>query len=94
LEHAAFGFTSIRFGRLLRWDEGRGYAFSDLSARGPGRGFPHVFFVTVEPGEGARTWLRVRVRGRWTARWLPAVLRQWWLRYVCAEHARLLRAAL
>jgi hypothetical protein len=94
LEHRAFGFTFLRFGRLLRWDEGRGYAFSDLSARGPGRGFPHAFFVTVEPGEGARTRLRVRVRGRWTARWLPPALGQWWLRYVCAEHARLLRAAL
>lgn len=94
LEHRAFGLTFLRFGRLLRWDEGRGYAFSDLSVRGPGRGFPHAFFVTVERGEGARTWLRVRVRGRWTARWLPLGLGQLWLRYVCAEHARLLRAAL
>jgi hypothetical protein len=94
LEHRAFGFTFPRFGRLLRWDEGRGYAFSDLSARGPGRGFPHCFFVTVEPGEAARTWLRVRVRGRWTARWLPPGFGRWWLRYVCAEHARLLRTAL
>jgi hypothetical protein len=94
LEHRAFGLTFLRFGRLLRWDEGRGYAFSDLSARGPGRGFPHAFFVTVEPGEGARTWLRVRVRGRWTARWVPLRLARWWLRYVCVEHARLLQAAL
>jgi hypothetical protein len=94
LEHRAFGFTFPRFGRLLRWDEGRGYAFSDLSARGPGRGFPHAFFVTVEPGQGGNTRLRVRVRGRWTARWLPLWLGRWWLRYVCAEHARLLQAAL
>jgi len=94
LEHRVFGLTFLRFGRLLQWDEGRGYAFSDLSARGPGRGFPHAFFVTVGPGEGGRTRLRVRVRGRWTAHWLPLGLGQWWLRYVCAEHARLLRAAL
>ncbi len=94
LEHRAFGLTFLRFGRLLRWDEGHGYAYSDLSAQGPGRGFPHAFFVTVEPGAGARTRLRVRVRGRWTARWLPVGLGQWWLRCVCAEHARLLQAAL
>jgi hypothetical protein len=94
LEHRAFGFSVLRHGRLLRWHEGHGYAFTDLSARGPGRGFPHAFFVTVEPRDGTRACLRIRVRGRWTVRWLPLRLGQWWLRYVCAEHARLLRAAL
>jgi hypothetical protein len=101
LEHCAFGVRFPRFGRLLRWDEGRGYAFSDMSARGPGRGFPHVFFVSVTPvGEagpgrgGERTRLTVRVRGKWTARLVPLWAGRWWLRYVCNEHARLLRAAL
>jgi hypothetical protein len=96
LEHRAFGVRLLRFGRLLYWRHGQGYAFSDLSARGPGHGFPHVFFVSVLPaacGEQASR-LRVEVRGKWTARWLPLLLGQWWLRYVCHEHARLLRAAL
>jgi hypothetical protein len=96
LEHCAFGLRFRRFGRLLRWDEGHGYAFSDLSARGPGHGFPHAFFVSVEPtgsAVGAGTRLTVRVRGRWTARFLPLWAGRWWLRYVCSEHARLLRAA-
>jgi hypothetical protein len=95
LEHCAFGVRFPRFGRLLRWDEGHGYAFSDLSARGPTRGFPHVFFVSVTPAGGTEhTRLTVRVRGKWTARFVPLWAGRWWLRYVCKEHARLLRAAL
>jgi len=96
LEHRAFGIRFRRFGRLLSWHEEQGYGFSDLSARGPGRGFPHAFFVTVAPaglGKTERTRLTVRVRGKWTARFVPLWLGQWWLRYVCSEHARLLRAA-
>jgi hypothetical protein len=96
LEHCAFGIWFRRFGRLLRWQEGQGYAFSDLSARGPSQGFPHAFFVTVAPagpGQTEQTRLTVRVRGKWTARLVPLWLGQWWLRYVCSEHARLLRAA-
>jgi hypothetical protein len=96
LEHRAFGVRLWRFGRLLRWDEGRGYAFSDLSARGPRRGFPHVFFVSVTPAPGPAaegTVVRIEVRGRWTARWVPVWLRILWLRFVAGDHARLLRAA-
>ena len=97
LEHRAFGFTLLRFGRLLYWREGHGYAFSDISARGPRHGFPHVFFVAILPSEidgdiGAR--LVIEVRGKWTARWVPRLVRDWWLKYVLSEHARLLRAAL
>ena len=56
LEHRAFGVKFLRFGRLLRWREGRGYTFSDLSGRSGGRGFfPHVFDFAVEPAAaGAR----------------------------------------
>jgi hypothetical protein len=94
LEHQAFGLSFLRFGRLLSWHEGRGYAFSDLSAKGPRHGFPHVFFVSVEPvgsvGQ-SRSRLVVHVRGKWTARWIPRALGMWWLRFVCREHARLLR---
>jgi hypothetical protein len=90
LEHAAFGGTLWRFGRLLWWRDGSGYAFSDLSARGPRRGFPHIFVVTVRPAGDERSVLEVQVRGKWTAGWLPRWLRDGWLRYVCHEHARLL----
>ncbi len=92
LEHRAFGFTVWRFGRLLSWREGAGYAFSDLSARGTASGFPHVFFVGIEPTD-IGTRLSVRVRGKWTAGWIPRPLVRLWLWYVCCEHARLLRAA-
>jgi hypothetical protein len=96
LEHCAFGISFPRFGRLLNWHDGQGYAFSDLSAHGPRRGFPHVFFVALTPaalGDRPGTRLTVTVRGKWTARYVPLWVRRWWLRYVCAEHARLLRAA-
>jgi hypothetical protein len=102
LQHRAFGVTLWRAGRLLTWHEGRGYAFSDLSRRGIHTGFPHVFFVTVLPrqrwSDDSRsesttiTCVRIEVRGKWTARWVPGWLRHGWLRYVCLEHARLLRA--
>jgi hypothetical protein len=91
LEHCAFGITLWRFGKLLNWREGHGFAFSDLSARGPRHGFPHVFFVKVLQLDAERTCLQVTVRGKWTAPWVPHWLRRCWLTYVCREHARLLR---
>ncbi len=98
LEHRAFGVKFLRFGRLLRWREGRGYTFSDLSGRSGGRGFfPHVFDFAVEPaapGGPAATRLTVGIRGKWTSRRLPRRAGLWWFRYVCREHARLLKAAL
>ena len=93
LEHCAFGVTFWRFGKLLRWHEGEGYALSDLSARGCQQGFPHVFFVGVTTDGPDKTRLTVRVRGKWTARFTPRWLARCWLRYVCHEHARLLRRA-
>jgi hypothetical protein len=97
LEHRVFGVKFLRFGRLLRWREGRGYTFSDLSGRSEGRGFfPHVFDFAVEPsasaGEGV-TRLIVGIRGLWTSR-LPRWAGLWWFRYVSREHARLLKDAL
>jgi hypothetical protein len=96
IEHGAFGFSFLRFGRLLRWQEGRGYALSDLSARGPRHGFPHVFCVEVVPVGSEpldRTLLRVEVHGKWTARWLPLWVRKMWLCAVCTVHAHMLRSA-
>ena len=108
LAHNAAGFRFMRFGRIVQWQEGCGYAFSDLSARARQRGFPHVFYVRVEPfaverrdpgarDEGecpdnrARSRLTVRVCGKWKSRWIPVWMGRLWIRWVCREHARLLR---
>ncbi len=97
LVHRIFGFRFLRFGRLLAWREGHGYAFSDLSGRYKRHGFPHVFFYSIDSvGDSAlhRSRLTVCVRGKWTAPWASRRVGMWWLRYVCHEHARLLRKAL
>ena len=96
LEHRAFGLSHLRFGRLLKWRERCGYAFSDLSARGSKRGFPHVFFLTVEPLAAEpleRSCVRIHVRGKWTAWWTPRWIARLWLWYIATEHVRLLRSA-
>jgi hypothetical protein len=95
LSHNAFGVRFERFGRLLAWQEGRGYTFSDLSARGPRHGFPHVFMINLKPlaakdSAEPRTRLTVHVRGRWTSRLTPACVGRLWVWLVCREHARLL----
>ena len=97
LSHNAFGLRFQRFGRILRWEEGRGYAFSDLPRNKFGIGFPHVFFVKIEAADdrgSALSRLTIEVRGKWTSRWIPATVARWWLYCVCREHARLLRKAL
>jgi hypothetical protein len=99
LSHNAFGCRFLRFGRILAWRENSGYAFSDLSARGPRTGFPHVFDVQIEPLHEPQhsppmSRLTIRVRGRWTSRLVPVWLGRLWIRLVCLEHARLLRKGL
>lgn len=64
LSHRFAGFRVERVGRILRWREGVGFAFSDLSRRGPRAGFPHVFALTLEPAGDARCVVRLTVRGR------------------------------
>lgn len=96
IEHRLGWLRLDRMGRILWYRERRGYAFSDLSGRGPTKGFPHVYVYevrSVAPGESS---LRVTVRGRWTARWLPRWAVRIWLRWVMAqigtriEHAMLM----
>lgn len=97
LWHNAFGRRFARFGRILSWHEGEGYAFSDLSAGGPRRGFPHIFCVSVLPandGRGQASRLSIAVRGKWTSRIVPTTIGRWWIWLVCREHARLLRKGL
>ena len=95
IEHRFAGVAFWRFGRVLRWREGESLAFSDISAGGERTGFPHVFFVKVgaHPQCAAHTLLAIRVRGRWTARWIPHPLAWLWLRFICVWHARLLKRA-
>ena len=97
IEHGLLGVSFFRFGRLLGWSEGSGYSFSDLSARGPRCGFPHIFEVAVEASRGAPrecSRLRIEVKGRWTAMLVPIVLREWWLNFTCRRHLRLLHRKL
>lgn len=93
LSHNAFGRRFLRFGQILSWREGVGYTFSDLSARGPRVGFPHVFMVAIEP-HPHRSRLTIRIRGRWTSRFVPVWIGRLWIWLVCREHARLLRKGL
>ena len=98
LSHNAFGRRFLRFGRILAWHEGVGYTFSDLSPRGPRVGFPHVFIVRVEPAaeytSQPASRLTIRIRGRWTSRFMPVWLGRLWIWLVCREHARLLKKGL
>ncbi len=95
LMHRAFGIQFLRVGKILKWEDEQGYAFSDLSSSGGSGMFPHVFFVSISPANKSEepnncTCLKVQVRGKWTSPYLPRLLIQFWLRYVCHEHARLL----
>jgi hypothetical protein len=94
IDHRVFGLRFERRGRLLSFQEGRGYALSDLSVRDPRRGFPHVFIIDLEPLGPGRSLLSFRVKGKWTARWVPPFAARWWLLWVLYEEARLLRRAL
>lgn len=99
LWHAVPFFRFPRFGRILSWRPGEGYAFSDLSARGTHCGFPHAFIISIDdgdgggPGESSCARLTICVRGRWTNPVVPLWLGRWWLEYIAREHARLLRQA-
>ena len=82
LSHQFFGFTVRRVGRIVWWREGAGYSFSDLSRRGPRHGFPHVFSYRIEAVKAGASRLHVRVRGLWTARFVPRWAARLWLRWV------------
>jgi len=91
LEHRYAGFGVRRVGRILIWREGVGYSFSDLSAGGPRRGFPHVFSYRVEPLAERSTRVHVRVAGLCTSRVIPRVLARLWLRWVFGHVVRRVR---
>lgn len=83
--HHRFGpFRLIRNGRILTWREGTGYSFSDLSKRGVKFGFPHVLDFRVNATGPNSSRLTIAVRGRWTAKWIPAPVIRAWLAFVMA----------
>lgn len=87
--HRFMGFTVERVGRVLWWREldaagehSAGYGFSDLSRRGPRRGFPHVFGYRLHSAGANQCRLEILVRGRWTARLVPRWAARVWLWWV------------
>ena len=82
LEHGLAGFNVSRVGRILSWDDGRSYVFSDLSRRGPRAGFPHVYTYELIPGSVTSCRFRLGVRGLWTARLLPRFVVRSWLTWI------------
>jgi hypothetical protein len=85
LDHGGLGLGVSRVGRILRWDPGRGWAFSDLSRHDPLRGFPHVYEARILPVDREISVLELRITGRWTARWLPRPLVRLWLGWILSK---------
>jgi hypothetical protein len=86
--HRYAGIRVNRIGRILVWREGIGYSFSDLSKRGPRAGFPHIFSFRIEPTAENSCRLHIRVRGLWTAKWIPVWAVKLWLIWVFAHVVR------
>ena len=82
IRHSYLGIAIHRTGRVLHYEPGVGYSFSDLSRRSKTAGFPHVFTYRIEPMTAWQSRLRLEVRGRWTIMWLPRWLARLWLRVV------------
>jgi hypothetical protein len=85
IEHQFGPFHVRRVGRIVRWREGDGFAFSDLSMRGIKRGFPHIMSIRVMDDVAKESCqLTLRVSGRWTLpspRWITKA----WLGWVTAS---------
>ena len=92
--HRVLGIGPDRLGRVLRWEEGRGFAVSDLSRRGPRRGFPHICTYRVDPAGERTCRVSVGAKGRWTATWLPRWAAKAWLRWVLLGTEARLRSVL
>jgi len=79
LIHGVGPFRLTRVGRILKWREGYGYAFSDLSTRGVQHGFPHIYEYELSDADNGSCRVAIIVRGRWTARWIPRLVVRAWL---------------
>lgn len=82
IRHRFMGIGPTRLGRMLSWNEGRGYAISDISSRGRRVGFPHVCTYGVEGAGEGRSRVVLGARGVWTARWWPRWMVRAWLGWV------------
>jgi hypothetical protein len=88
LEHRYLLFRVRRVGRILRFRDNLGFAYSDLHAGDPQRSFPHVFSLTLTPLDVARCHLHICVTGRWTAplpRWMGRMW-LWWVFVPIVQH--------
>ena len=94
IEHRFLGIGFKRVGRILKWTEGLGYCFSDLSASGVRKGFPHVYCYRIQPVDEQTTHIEVSVRGRWTTTLFPCWLVKLWLRFVMASTGARIRLAM
>ena len=81
-------FRVTRVGRILWWEEGCGYAFSDLSRRSARAAFPHAYRYELHPLDERRCRLEVSIRGRWTLRLLPRWAVRLWLAWVFSHIVR------
>lgn len=88
IPHRFGPFRVTRVGRILAWEEGCGYGFSDLSRRRPRAAFPHAYRYELRPLGGERCRLEISVRGRWTTRMLPRPLVRLWLVWVFSHIVR------
>ncbi len=86
LTHRFLGITTQRHVRILCWREDEGYAFSDLSRRGPRHGFPHTFSYDLADGPTPdQCVLDITIRGRWTLAALPRAAIRLWLFWMFAK---------
>jgi hypothetical protein len=88
IPHRFGPFRVTRVGRILSWEEGRGYAFSDLSRRSPRAAFPHAYRYELHPLADDRCRLGISIRGRWTLRLLPRPLVRLWLAWAFSHIVR------
>ena len=87
IDHRYLGVGIVRKGKIYGWREGAGYGFSDLSCRDKRRGFPHVYVFRLRREGGDRCSLRIEIKGRWTARWIPRPLVVLWLQLIFTKIA-------
>ncbi len=85
--HRHLFWQSVRVGRILRWQEGSGFAFSDLCRGDSSRAFPHVLSYQLEAVSEKACRLNLFVGGRWTAN-VPRSIGRIWLWWVFSQVVR------
>ena len=80
-----------RVGRILKWREGHGYSFSDLSRNDARNGFPHIFTYALLPRGLRRCRLVITMRGHWTYPLWPSWLIRRWFAWVFTHTLQAMR---